>query len=161
MPGDTALGAGRDPVAQAHVGESAAHHDFVVAAPRAVGVEILRFDPVFDQIAPGRAVALDRTGRRNVIGGDAIAQQRQHPRTADRFNRIRLLGHADEIRRQPDVGGIWLELEQIACRNLQRTPGLIAGVNIRIDRPKHTGVKHLLDRFRHFALTGPEVFQID
>ena len=40
--GDAALGAGRELVAQAHVGEGAAHHDFVIAAARAVGVEVGR-----------------------------------------------------------------------------------------------------------------------
>ncbi len=37
---DAAFGAGRELVAQAHVGERAAHHDFVIAAARAVGVEV-------------------------------------------------------------------------------------------------------------------------
>ena len=38
--GDPALGARGQLVAQADVGERAAHHDLVVAAPRAVGVEV-------------------------------------------------------------------------------------------------------------------------
>ena len=42
VPGDAAFGAGREQVLQPHVGKRAAHHDFVVAAAGAVGVEILR-----------------------------------------------------------------------------------------------------------------------
>ena len=43
---DAAFGAGRELVAQADVGEGAAHHDFVVAAARAVGVEVGGLDAV-------------------------------------------------------------------------------------------------------------------
>ena len=43
---DAALGARRELVAQADVGERAAHHHLVVAAPRAVGVEVLLLDAV-------------------------------------------------------------------------------------------------------------------
>ena len=67
---------------QADVGEGAAHHDLVVAAPRAVGVEVRRLDAVRDQVLAGRAVGLDGAGGRDVIGGDAVAQHGQHPRAA-------------------------------------------------------------------------------
>ena len=60
---DAALGAGRQLVAQADVGERAAHHHLVVAAARAVGVEVLGLDAVLVQVLAGRAVALDRAGR--------------------------------------------------------------------------------------------------
>src|ERR1035438_1667649 len=43
---DAAFGAGRELVAQAHIGESAADHDFMIAAARAVAVEVRRLDTV-------------------------------------------------------------------------------------------------------------------
>ena len=78
-----AFGAGRELIAQPDVGERAAHHHFVIAAPRAVRVEVLRLHAVLHQILPRRAVLLDRAGRRDVIGRDAVAEQRQHARAGD------------------------------------------------------------------------------
>jgi hypothetical protein len=74
-------------VAQPHVGERAAHHDFVIAAPRAIGIEIPRLYAMLDQIFSSRAVLLDRTSRRNVVGGNAVAQYRQHTRALDVLDR--------------------------------------------------------------------------
>ena len=72
-----AFGAGSELIAQANVGERSAHHHFVIAAPRSVGIEILRLDAVRDQIFSRRAVGCNRAGRRNVVGGDAIAEHGQ------------------------------------------------------------------------------------
>ena len=55
LDGEAALGPGRELVAQADVGERAAHHHLVVAAPRAVGVEVALLHAVLDQVARRRA----------------------------------------------------------------------------------------------------------
>ena len=67
-------------VAQANVGESSAHHDFVIAAARAVGVEVPRLHSVLLQIFSGRTIFFNRTGRRNVVGSNAVSQYRQYAR---------------------------------------------------------------------------------
>jgi hypothetical protein len=54
---DAAFGAGRELVAQAHVGEGAAHHDFVVAAARAVAVEVGGLDAVLGEVFSGGPLA--------------------------------------------------------------------------------------------------------
>src|SRR6266700_88361 len=51
-----ALGARGELVAQPDVRERAADHHLVVAAPRAVGVEVTPLDPVAGQVLPGRGV---------------------------------------------------------------------------------------------------------
>ena len=58
-------------------------------APGAVGVEIVRLNTVLDQIFPGRAVLLDRTGRRDVIRRDTVAEQRQQTGANNFFERRR------------------------------------------------------------------------
>ena len=60
-----AFGAGRQLVAQADVGERAAHHHLVVAAARAVGVEVARLDAVRDQVLarPGCPAGSSRPAR--------------------------------------------------------------------------------------------------
>ena len=45
VPRPAAFGAGRQPVFQTDVGERAAHHHLIVAAARAVGVEVVRLTP--------------------------------------------------------------------------------------------------------------------
>ena len=68
------------------VGEGAADHHLVVAAARAVGVEVPRLDPLFDQPASGRAVLLDRAGRGDVVGGDRVAEHGENPGGGDRLD---------------------------------------------------------------------------
>ena len=71
---------GHELVAQPDVGERAADHHLVVAAARAVGVEVAALDAVLGEVAAGRAVGLDRAGRADVVGGHRVAELRQHPR---------------------------------------------------------------------------------
>src|ERR1700742_3093246 len=57
--GDAAFGSGSELVAQANVGEGSTDHDFMIAAARAVGVEVGWLDAVLGQVLPCRAVLLD------------------------------------------------------------------------------------------------------
>src|SRR5699024_6057547 len=57
-------------VAQADVRERAADHHLVVAAARAVGVEVLPLDAVRGQVLTRGRVGLDRASRRDVVGRD-------------------------------------------------------------------------------------------
>ncbi len=69
MQGVAAFFACQHFVADTDVGEGAAHHHFVVATPRTVGVEVAWLHTLFPQVAPGRAVGLDVAGGGNVVGG--------------------------------------------------------------------------------------------
>ena len=102
--GHAAFDAGHHLVLDARVGERAAHHHFVIAAPRAVGIEVLRLDAVLDQVLARGAVRLDVAGRRNVIGGDAVAEHRQRARVAQIRRRRRRHRQPFEERRLADVG---------------------------------------------------------
>src|SRR5207247_1758928 len=74
LDGDASLGAGRQPVAQADVGERAPDHHLVVAAAGAVRVEVGGVDAAVDEPHAGGAVLADRAGGGDVVGGDAVAQ---------------------------------------------------------------------------------------
>ena len=89
VAGEAPLGPGRQLVAEADVGEGPADHHLVVAAARAVGVEVEDVDAVLDQVLARRALHLDRAGRRDVVGGDAVAQDRQDAGPADLRDRRR------------------------------------------------------------------------
>ena len=99
-----ALDAREQLVLEPHVGERAAHHDVVVAAPRAVLVEVRGLHAALLQPLAGRARGLDVAGGRDVVGGDAVAEQRQHACARDIDERRRVLAHAVEVRGALDVG---------------------------------------------------------
>src|SRR5918999_3919898 len=63
LPREPALRARREQVPQADVGEGAAHHDLVVPASCAIGVEVALLHPVLDQVPPGGRVPLDGARR--------------------------------------------------------------------------------------------------
>ena len=58
---------GDEQVAQADVGKRAAHHDFMIAAPCAVGVEIDGLHALLDEVAGGRAGLRDVARGRDVV----------------------------------------------------------------------------------------------
>ena len=78
VAGPAAFGAGSHLIAQANVGEGSAHHHFMIAAARAVGIEVAGLDAERHQVLRGGAVLRDVAGGGNVIGGDGIAQHGQH-----------------------------------------------------------------------------------
>ncbi len=46
-------------------------------------VEVAGLDALFDQVPPGGGVGSDRAGRGDVVGGDAVAQERDRARARD------------------------------------------------------------------------------
>src|ERR1700737_3420532 len=101
--GESALKVRHHFVAQTGVGECAPDHDLVIAAARSVGIEVHRLYATFDQILAGRAIPLDGTGRRNVVGGHAVAEHGQDSRVADVLHRRGLKRHIVEVGSAPDV----------------------------------------------------------
>src|ERR1700752_91131 len=63
----TAFDAGHHQVLDAHVGKRAAHHHLMIAAPRAVAVEVFDVDALILQIQTGRRRSFDCAGRTDVV----------------------------------------------------------------------------------------------
>ena len=61
-------------IAQADIAEGATHHDFVIAAPSAVGVEVAFLYTVLEQVFTGRAGGSEIACRRDVVSGDRVVQ---------------------------------------------------------------------------------------
>src|SRR5690606_5480659 len=120
--GDAALDVGGDAVADADVGEGAAHHDFVVAAAGAVAVEVQGVDAVVGQVLTGRRGLLDRTGRRGVVGGDRVVQDAQVARCDEVADRGRAHPQALEVGLVLDVGGRFLPVIGLAAGELDGLP---------------------------------------
>ncbi len=132
-----ALGAGRELVAQANIREGSAHHHFMIAATRAVGIEVLRLDAVRDQVFSSRAIGLDRAGWGDVIRRDAIAEHGQRTQSAQIRDGAWPNLHALEIWRILDVGGFVVPGVEIAFGNRQGAPVLVARENVGIFLGKH------------------------
>jgi len=80
-----------------------------------------------------------------MIGGDAVAEQRERASAGDGADGVRLFAQLGEIGRQANVGGLRLELKQFAFVNVERPPGVIAAINIRINGAEGPGIQRLFD----------------
>src|ERR1700733_5116247 len=81
---------------------------------------------MLNQVFTRRSIPLDGARRRNVVGGDAVSQDGQHPGTSNLLYWRRLGRHAIKIRRLADVGGVRLPLISVPCGELEVLPVLIA-----------------------------------
>src|SRR5215472_5601230 len=132
MDGDTTLDAGDHEVAQPDVGEGATHHHFVVAAPRPVRIKVLRLNTLLDEVARSRAALRDVAGGRDVIGSHRIAEYGEHTRAAHVGERLELHGHAVEVGRILDVGGLLVPGVTLPCGHADVGPVLIALEDTRV-----------------------------
>ena len=161
QPRPSAVHATRQAVAQPNVREGAAQHDFVVAAPRAVRVEFARRHALFAQPLAGGRSGRDRPGRRDMVGGDRVAEQRQDPRGGYRLRLFRLRRNAFEERWAANVGRVVVPGIAAAGRTLQRVPAFVAVEHSRITRFELRRA-HVLRHFRlHFGGVRPDIAQID
>ena len=113
-----------------------------------------------DQVFSRRRIRRNRARRRNMIGGHAVAQNRQRPQAFQIAQRRGLQRHALKIRRVLDVGGFVVPRVKIAFRNRQRAPVLIAGKNVRVLIVKHVARNRLAHGLFHFLRRRPNVAQV-
>ena len=144
-------------VANPDVGEGAAHHHFVVAAPGAVGIEVGHVHALLLQVLAGRAVRLDSPGRRNVVRGHGVSQQRQQPSVGD-FHGLLQVAPDGEERRLLDVGGVQPAVSG-AVLHFDGPPSLRPGEHVRVLAGKHCG-GHFANRLRHLLVAGPYIPQM-
>ena len=96
------------------VGERAARHDAVVAATRAVAVEVGELDAVVGEEFSGGRTLLDRASGRDVVGGDAVAENAERARASDGLDAAGREREVLEERRLLDVGGLAIALIHVA-----------------------------------------------
>ena len=160
VAGEAALDIVEHSVADADVGEGAAHHDFMVAAPRSVAVELAPADLVLKEIASGWAVGLDRTGGRDVVGGDRIAEDRQRPRPLNIARWHRVHGHACEIGRVLDVGRSCRPAIGLAALHLDLPPALVAAIDIGVAAAEHRRMDVRVDEGADLLVRRPDVLEV-
>src|SRR2546422_9628495 len=144
----TAFRAGSELLAQANVAERAAQHDFVIAAAGAVGVELVGLDAVGDEIFSGGRIHGNRAGGRDVVGGDAVAEQGQNACAVNVGERRWGLRHVLEEGRQLDVGGLGIPLVEVAFRKstrLNSSHGYISYAVFCLEKKKKSNLKMTKD----------------
>ncbi len=159
VPAPAALLLRRQPVAEPDVGEGAPHHHLVVAAAAAVGVEVLRLDAVVHEVLRRGAVLGDGAGGRDVVGGDAVAHEGQHPGAVDVLHRRRLAAHVDEVRRLLDVGAVVLPGEPVALGHRQLLPPLVALEHAGVLAGEVLALHRRLDDLLDLHLGRPDVLE--
>ena len=155
----SAFGSWGNLIPQPGVGKRAAHHHLVVAAPRAVRVEIGRLHAMLDQVLARGAVGLDRSGRRDVIRRDAVAEERQH---AARPSIPPASAASSSCLRGTSACGCTWNLRPrvlVALGHRQLLPVLVALEDVAIAVPEHLGVDGALHRLLQLLLGRPDVFQ--
>ena len=150
-----------DLVAQADVGERAAHHHLVVAAAGAVGVEVLVRHVVLVEVLRRRRVLLDRARGRDVVGRHRVAEQREHARALDVLDVRRLGRQVLEERRLAHVGRVVRPGVAVALGHLERVPALVALEHLAIGLGEHVALHGLLDRVRDLLGARPDVLEVD
>ena len=148
-------------VADADVGEGAAHHHLVVAAPRAVGVEVPRVDLPLGQILAGRRRRLERAGGRDVVGRDHVAEQREDARPREVGDDPGLPRHALEVGRVLDVGRGRRPVVGLAVGGLDRAPVLVALEDVGVLRLEGPARHRRLDELGDLLVRRPDVLQED
>ena len=156
---DAAIPSGQHFVLDADVGEGAAHHDLMIAAPRPVGVELTRGDLPFHQVVSGGGLCRKRPGGADMVGGDHVAQKGHDARALDVVDRAGLGPHIFEIGRVLHVGGGERPVIDFAVGRLHAAPLLIALEDIGIFALKGVARHGCFHQFGDFRLTRPDVFE--
>ncbi len=148
-------------VLDADVGEGAAHHHLMIAAPRAVLVEVLRAHLMIAQVFAGRAFFLDRSGRRDVVGRDRVEKQAENAGIDDVLDRVLLLFHALEVRRVLHVGRTVVPGIGETALDRDLAPGRIALEHIGVLLLEHLPGDALADHRIDLAAGRPDVLEED
>ena len=149
-------------VLDAHVGEGAAHHDLVVAAARAVAVEVGLQHAVVEQVRPAGRAVLEAAGRRDVVGRDAVAEQRHDARALHAGDqRRRRHREVLEEGRLGDVGAVGpgVDVAGHALDLLPQRAGL--GLHLLVVAAEGRAVHRVLHQRVHLVAGRPDVAQVD
>ena len=138
-------------------------HHAVVAAAAAVAVEVGRLHAVLDQVLAGGAGLADVARGRDVVGGDAVAEHRQHAGAGDRLNRSRL---AASCRRGTAAPGCRCSSSshsiQVAFGDLDLVPRVVGGEDVGIAATRTSAAaRDLASVWRDFLVRRPDVLEED
>ncbi|KFB73618.1 MAG: hypothetical protein AW09_001112 [Candidatus Accumulibacter phosphatis] len=129
----------------------------MVAAAGAVGVEVDAFDSLLGEPLPGRRVLAERTGRRDMVGSDRVAEDQQRPRAANVAGKLRW---QFEERRAGDVGR-WWPVVDLAGRRRNGFPEILVGADVGVTPAEGLGIERERQHGVDLLRARPDLAQID
>lgn len=159
--GKAAFLAVRHLVFDAHIGKGAAHHDAVVPATRAVGVEFFARNAAFGEVFPGGCFGRKCAGGRNVVGCHGIAEDGERAHSRELRRRRKRHAEAVEIRRELDVGRIVAPAEERSRRRGNGFPFCRCIIERSVALGEHFGFDAGGDERVDFRLFRPNVFEVN
>ncbi len=153
---------GQHQVLDAHIGEGPARHHAVVAAPRAVAVEINGLHAVLDEIFAGGRVFLEAAGGRDVVGRHGVAKNAERAGAPDLADRARA---ASRSSRRTAAPGCTCFLRPSGTHRRQRrgsrsTSGFCAAKSLYNVR-KTSGLSALFIASRTSCERRPQIAQVN
>ena len=161
MRGHTAFDTRHHFIADSDISKRAAHHHFVVATARAVGIELRGTDLAFEQVFARRAFPLNATRRRDVIRGDGIGEDQQRTRAGDVGDRLRLPLHAFEEGWIFYIGAGFLPAICFRLRALDLLPLFRSFEHVLVAAAIHLGGQAFAHGVVNFLIGRPYVLQIN
>ena len=158
MQGHSPFDAWNHQILDAHVRERTARHHPIIAATRAVAVEVFRFHAMLDQISPGWRIFFDRTGGTDVICRHRIAEDRQRTCAANVAN---LRAIAFEERRLLNVCRIRIPFVQQPRRRGNLIPEWILIRKIRVKPPISGGIDRALHHVANLFHRRPDFTKVN
>ena len=160
MHGAAALDARGHLVADADVGEGAADHHVVVQAPRRVIDEIARRDAERRQVSGSRRALGDGADRRDVVGGEHVAEHAEHACAGNVLNWTCLSFHKIKKGRSPDERAPRLPRESLASAARQRAPLRRALEESCVALAEQRRREDFADDPADFRIFGPDLAQV-
>ena len=117
-------------VLQLHIGKRTAHEHFMIATTRTVRVEIGILHAIFAQVARSRRIRRNSACGGNVVGGNEVAELRQHVSVLHGARRTWLKFHLVEIRRLAHVRRGFIPSKQARRLHAKAAPRFAAFIQI-------------------------------
>ena len=116
---------------------------------------------MLEEVLAGRGIDLDRASRRDVVGGDGIEQETEHPRIDDVGKRCRMSPHADEIGRVLHVSGLFIPIVSQSSLHIDAAPVGIALEDVGVFLGEHLLAQRLANDAVDLATGWPDVLEED
>ncbi len=127
----------------------------IVAAARAVAVEIGGLDTVRDEVSAGGRILLDAAGRRDVVGRHRIAKDAERGGVADIADRAGRHREVLEERRFLDVGAPGVPAVHVADGGGDFVPGRVLRGEILVQRAEDFRFERAFHRVADFLHGRP------
>ena len=132
----------------------------MVAAPCTVGIEVGLEHAIGLQVLACGGALRDRACRRDMVGGDRVAEQTQCPRIADRCGLGRRHVEVGKEGRVGDVGGLGPVVNLPRCSG-HRVPQSVVLGEVAVESAEGARAHGVVHQLAHLFRRGPDIADVD